>query len=128
MLEGRRQQLVEDLKERVRQVRQRAVSNDATEVVDTAESAEADIQDELHFSLMQMKGEMLEKIEEALIRLDSGNFGICTDCGDEIAERRLRALPFALRCKECEEEREVHARQARPVDRPFGGVLFDVAS
>ena len=43
---------------------------------------------------------------EALARLEQGNYGNCFDCGEEIAEKRLRALPFAVRCKDCEEARE----------------------
>lgn len=35
----------------------------------------------------------IELIEEALVRLDAGTYGICTACGDEIAPKRLEALP-----------------------------------
>ena len=49
---------------------------------------------------------MLEQIGKALAHLDAGSFGYCHECGAEIAEQRLRALPFALRCKSCEEVRE----------------------
>jgi DnaK suppressor protein len=34
------------------------------------------------------------------------DYGDCFECGDEIAEARLRALPFAVRCRECEQSRE----------------------
>ena len=54
-----------------------------------------------------MKAETLNKINEALRRLDEGTYGNCFECGDEIAQPRLRALPFAVRCKDCEEAREV---------------------
>jgi len=37
----------------------------------------------------------------ALARIDEGEFGYCEDCGDEIAEGRLRLDPAALRCVEC---------------------------
>jgi len=42
-----------------------------------------------------MKSETLNKVNDALVRLESGNYGNCFDCGEEIAEKRLRALPFA---------------------------------
>jgi DnaK suppressor protein len=63
--------------------------------------------------LIQMKAETLNKIEEALRRLEEGTFGYCFECGDEISERRLRALPFALRCKDCEEARELAQQRER---------------
>jgi DnaK suppressor protein len=53
-----------------------------------------------------MKSETLNKINDALGRLEQGDYGYCFDCGEEIAEKRLRALPFAVRCKDCEEARE----------------------
>ena len=76
------------------------------EVLDAVESSEADIQEDIEFALIQMKSETLNKINDALVRLEQGNYGNCFDCGEEIAEKRLRALPFAVRCKDCEEARE----------------------
>src|SRR5262249_7373628 len=77
------------------------------------ESAEADIQEEIEFSLVQMKSETLNKINDALARLEHGTYGNCYECGEEIAEKRLRALPFAVRCKDCEEAREVAEQRER---------------
>lgn len=42
----------------------------------------------------------------ALARLDSGDYGVCVDCGREIPEARLEAMPFALRCIDCQSRRE----------------------
>jgi DnaK suppressor protein len=42
----------------------------------------------------------LKKVRHALERIEDGTFNECDECGDEIAEARLRALPFAVRCKE----------------------------
>ena len=60
-----------------------------------------------------MKAETLNKINDALARLEEGDYGNCFECGEEIAEKRLRALPFAVRCKDCEEAREVAAKRER---------------
>jgi DnaK suppressor protein len=38
--------------------------------------------------------------------LDEGSYGTCAECAGEIAGRRLRALPFAMRCQDCEDRRE----------------------
>ena len=59
------------------------------------------------YQLIQMKAETVKRIDTALRRLDEGTYGDCFECGNEIAGVRLRALPFALRCKDCEEMHEV---------------------
>jgi len=64
-----------------------------------------------------MKAETLQKINEALARLEEGKYGYCFECGEEIAEQRLRALPFAVRCKDCEEAREVAEQRERIATR-----------
>jgi len=71
--------------------------------------------------------ETLHRIEEALERLEEGTFGYCFECGDEIEERRLRALPFAVRCKDCEEARETAERRERQqANRRSSGFLIDL--
>lgn len=113
ILETQRHRILEDLRATVRAVRaQDAV--DAGEVQDEAERSEADIQSDLEFSLMQMRSETLAQIEEALKRLDSGEFGRCSECKSEIPAARLRAMPFAIRCRACEQERETLGGIHRP--------------
>jgi DnaK suppressor protein len=84
------------------------------EVSDDLEYSDADVQGDIEYALLQMKAETLARIDEALVRLDAGRYGSCFECAGEISERRLRALPFAVRCQACEERREQdqgHARQ-----------------
>ena len=45
----------------------------------------------------------LRLVEEALDRLDTGDYGICLGCDEPIAEKRLRALPWARYCVTCQE-------------------------
>jgi DnaK suppressor protein len=94
------------------------------EVVDEVESSELDIQDEIEFALIQMKADTLSKIDVALRRIDGDNYGICFECGDEITGARLRALPFAVRCKDCEETREVAEQRDRVLARRSSSSLF----
>jgi len=122
ILENRRRDLSAALQQRVRQAGTPDSLGSDT-VLDSAEAAEADVQDDLRISLIQLQAEMLERVEQALIRLDSGNFGTCVDCGEGIAERRLQALPFALRCTACEQERENAARASR--NAPKFGSVYD---
>jgi DnaK suppressor protein len=111
MLEGRRYDLAQDLQGRIRGARTDSAND--RDVVDEGEISEIDIQDELQFALIQMKTETLAKIDAALRRLDDGVYGNCFECGREIARARLRALPFAVRCKDCEEARESSGERDR---------------
>jgi len=107
MLDDRRREIHAEVQGKMRGVREEGTwGGKLNEVLDAVESAEADIQEELEFSLVQMKSETLNKINDALARLEAGTYGNCFDCGEEIAEKRLRALPFAVRCKDCEQARE----------------------
>jgi DnaK suppressor protein len=74
--------------------------------VDDTEQAEAHVQEDIEVALIQMKSEALRRVRDALVRLESGDYGNCVDCGGEIAERRLRAMPFAIRCTACEDAQE----------------------
>ena len=113
ILEERRREIMSEVQGRMRDVRAEGAGSAVQGVLDAAESSELDIQDEIEFALIQMKAETLNKIDEALRRLEEGTYGYCFECGDEISEKRLRALPFAVRCKDCEEAREVKLQRDR---------------
>ena len=117
ILEERRREIMSEVHEKIRDVRSEGANSPTTGVLDAAETSEADIQDDIEFALIQMKAETLTKIEEALRRLEEGTFGYCFECGEEISERRLRALPFAVRCKDCEEAREMAQQRERAMAR-----------
>jgi RNA polymerase-binding transcription factor len=105
LLEAREQVLkeVEDLlaRRRMAQAEQRDDS-----VPDVADMALQGATEEQQISLMEFRNTMREQIEEALIRLDDETYGICEDCGREISEGRLKAVPFARRCIQCQEKAE----------------------
>jgi DnaK suppressor protein len=128
MLEDRRRELMSAVQEKMRDVR--AEGSKDRDVLDQGESSEVDIQDDIEFALIQMKSETLTKIDAALRRLDEGTYGNCFECGDEIAEARLRALPFAARCKDCEEARETAERRERMLAQRRGSsaLFFDAAN
>ena len=125
ILEERRREIMDQVQGKIRDVRSEGANNPNQGVLDAAESSEADIQDDIEFALIQMKSETLNKIEEALHRLEEGTFGYCFECGEEISERRVRALPFAVRCKDCEEAREnVQQRERMLQQRRGASSLF----
>ena len=125
ILEERRREILSEVQEKMRDVRVGA-SGEGQGVLDAAETSEADIQDDIELALIQMKSETLHKIEEALARLDERTYGNCFECGDEISERRLRALPFAVRCKDCEEAREIAEQRERQTQRRSAGFFIDL--
>ena len=129
MLQERRREIQAEVQGKMRDVRSEGTwGGKQNEVLDAVESAEADIQEDIEFALVQMKSETLNKIHDALTRLEQGDYGNCFDCGEEIAEKRLRALPFAVRCKDCEEAREVAEQRERQMAQRRGAssLFFDM--
>ncbi|HEY6507771.1 MAG TPA: TraR/DksA C4-type zinc finger protein [Vicinamibacterales bacterium] len=102
MLDDRRREVQADIRHRVQRTR-RNRSNDVREDI---ERADASTQGDIELALVQMRAETVVRIDDALRRLDAGKYGSCIECAHEITERRLRALPFAVRCQACEERRE----------------------
>jgi DnaK suppressor protein len=97
MLEARRDQLRADVQSRLREGRVREdAGRDALEQTDDATRGG------LAFSLLEMQAETLTLVERALVRLAAGQYGTCIKCDGRIAESRLGALPFAMRCQKCE--------------------------
>ena len=105
MLLDRQREMHHMLHHRVRQ----GPSQGPSDGLDEPERAEAHIQEHIEVALVQMKEETLHRVREALVRLDAGEYGYCVDCDGEISEKRLKALPFAVRCAACEASHERHA-------------------
>ena len=124
ILEDRRREIQSEVQSRMKDVR---ADTGQAGVVDDVETSESDIQDEIEFALIQMKSETLNKIDAALRRLEDGTYGDCFECGEEISQARLRALPFAVRCKDCEEAREVAAQRERVLSRRTTGFGLDLS-
>jgi RNA polymerase-binding transcription factor len=118
MLSERRRELQDEVQNRIRGGR----TDRSIEVGDDLERADTDVQGELEFALLQMRAETLARISEALVRLDAGKYGSCFECDREISERRLRAMPFAVRCQACEEKRENQQGHERQLAQQRGGL------
>jgi DnaK suppressor protein len=124
-LQDRRREMQRSVEDRIRHARTDAGS----EVLDEADSSGADIQADLEFALIQMNSEALHRVDDALVRLEAGEYGCCCECAGEISEPRLRALPFAVRCKTCEQRREQGRDRARELEQKRSGAsLFSQGS
>ena len=120
MLTKRRRELVTHVKSRIQDGR----SQGPVEGRDGLEHVDADAQGEIELALLQAKTETLARIDHALLRLDAGSYGSCVECDQEISERRLRALPFAVRCQACEQARETQQKEGRSRIQSRGASLF----
>lgn len=119
ILTERRREVQDDVQNRIRGGR----ADQSHGVGDQVDVSDAHIQGDIDFALLQMRAETLSRISEALVRLEAGQYGMCLSCASEIAERRLRALPFAVRCQGCEEKRE-RADRGRSRPQREGASLF----
>jgi DnaK suppressor protein len=126
MLQDRRRELIHEVQGRIRDARTDITKE--RQVLDQGESSEFDVQEDIEFALIQMKAETLNQIDVALRRLSEHTYGVCFDCGDEITERRLRALPFAVRCKDCEEARETVERHHRLTARRGSSFVVEMST
>lgn len=61
---------------------------------------------ELDYTLEENSEHVLAEIDAALERIENGTYGTCTNCGEQIPEERLEALPWATLCIECQRDRE----------------------
>ena len=111
ILEARRQETLRAL----RQWLQDARDERTTEVGDAVESSELGAGEDIELGLIRLKVDTLNRINEALRRVHNRTYGLCVDCQGAISLPRLRALPFASRCKTCEEERERAEHAARKI-------------
>ena len=112
LLEQRKRQLAAEMQGMMRSVRH---DSRGERGADEQDVAEADTRSDIDLAVIQMKAETVARIDAALKRLDQGGHGDCVECGEKISIERLTALPFALRCRECEESREkaVNGRAVR---------------
>jgi DnaK suppressor protein len=120
MLMDRRREIVGDVRTRLRDGR----ADRSQDVSDSIDVSDAHVQGDLDLALLQMRSETLLRVDEALVRLDAGQYGTCFECSGPIAERRLRALPFAVRCQSCEERREAGQNHERRLAVRRGGAAL----
>ncbi len=108
-LELRRKQLSDQLAEHLHgQSRADRAAEVATQDADDAPQRVPER--ELAMSLTDRERHELETVSAALRRLQTDEYGVCTDCGAEIPFDRLKAEPWALRCVACESKFEQRAR------------------
>ena len=86
------------------------IKGETRQLVDTAlddgDWSVVDLSEDISLRHLSAHRETLLKIDESLRKLNEGTYGLCEDCGDVISEERLKILPFAIYCIDCQERRE----------------------
>lgn len=99
---GRREGLVGQVMEAELYSRER--DSEATQ--DPADMAANAYTKELLFSMSANDRHLLELIDEALVRIEDGEYGKCVHCGEPVQEKRLEAVPWARHCLRCQDLQE----------------------
>ncbi len=73
---------------------------------DMADQATGNNEVHIALRLKQTDAKILQAIEEALLRIEKGTYGICRDCGEPIAQARLNAIPWTRVCITCKEKQQ----------------------
>ena len=71
---------------------------------DVADQANSDTEAELQIQLHQTDGRLMRAIEEGLVRVKQGTYGVCVTCGHAISKARLNAVPWTHHCRDCKEK------------------------
>jgi DnaK suppressor protein len=76
---------------------------DFDQVQDSADQAQSSTMEALKISLQTAELDEYNRILQALAMLDEGSYGICVECSQPIAPKRLKLFPNAMRCLACQE-------------------------
>lgn len=79
---------------------------DTTNFPDPTDRATQESDRTFELRIRDRERKLLNKIREALERLDNGTFGVCEMCGEEIGEARLKVRPVTTLCIDCKIEQE----------------------
>ena len=85
------------------------MTTDALNFPDPTDRATQESDRNFELRIRDRERKLINKIKDALDRIESKEFGICDDCGEEIGEARLRARPVTTQCIDCKmaaEEKE----------------------
>ena len=97
-LEHFRKLLLEQLRQHTENVRdEQAAALDSMDdgVKDSVDMSLQDVNQEMALRLGERESQAIADIDQALMRIDEGSYGVCVSCGKPIDERRLEAVPTA---------------------------------
>lgn len=77
---------------------------------DAGDRSLIDLLEDTGLAVADIRRQQLTRMDQALAQFEQGRYGFCETCGQEIPEARLRAEPFAIRCVDCQQQREMPAK------------------
>ena len=99
LLLEKREELVNDVEE----VRSRAAEDTEEEDKDYIDDAVSSYTKEFLYSLSDLERKQLLLVDRALEAIAEETYGTCEECGEEIEDKRLNAVPWAVHCLACQE-------------------------
>ena len=114
-LQAKRNAIIESIRERLMRQKQQLLSESGTTLntmpsnvtfPDLSDQASAEIDRNFTIRLLEREQKLLKKIDGTLEKIDSGNYGLCEVCGEEIGVGRLHARPVTSMCIDCKTEQE----------------------
>jgi DnaK suppressor protein len=113
LLIQKKEEIIRETKAEIRKY----VSGENRQLVDTAlddgDLSVVDLAEDISLKQLSTHRETLQKIDTAFSKLNEGTYGICDECGDEIGVERLMIMPFAILCRDCQEDRELREKIER---------------
>ena len=106
ILEALKQELLDDIERTVH-----TMQDEATVFADPNDRASQESDMALELRNRDRERKLIKKIDEALGRIDSGDYGYCNSCGVDIGIKRLEARPTATLCIDCKTLEEVREKQ-----------------
>ncbi len=106
MLNNWKQQLIEEMNRTVEHMQR-----DASNFPDPVDRASQEEEFSLELRTRDRERKLIRKINEAIERIQEGDYGYCLECGSEIGVKRLEARPTATQCIECKTIAEIREKQ-----------------
>lgn len=83
---------------------------DASHFPDPTDRATQESDRNFELRIRDRERKLMNKVKEALDRIDNGEFGVCEECGEDISEARLKVRPVTTLCIDCKMEAEEKER------------------
>ncbi len=106
MLQERKKKLLADLHDQLFEKLGNEYRGEFERAMDSGDVSFVDLLQSVGVKIVDIRQEELIKMDTAERKLSEGTYGICEECGEEISEERLAAMPYAVRCKDDEERYE----------------------
>ena len=100
-LEDMRQKIISDVEQTLSEM-----TTQTGNIPDPNDRATVESDRNFELRIRDRERKLMNKIEEALVRIEEGTYGVCEGCGEEIAEKRLEARPVAKYCIDCKTKQE----------------------